>query len=564
MCRHPSRSNTRPRPRADGEAALSTPTEDIVAEIEQRRFQLNISLLKVYNYYRVFVGVALIAMFLQHYTETRLGLLRADLFFWVTLSYCLINLLSAVTTQALPARLFRNQFATVFSVLYDIGSLTWLMYLSGGVGSGLGVVILVAVAAGSVLVTGRASTFLAAVAAIAVLYEEFLVSLARPDFASDYFQAGILGGTYFATAIAIQTLSARLRRTEITALERAAEVADLERINRSIIQRMRTGIIVVDRQNHCRVLNQSARSLLGLATREDTLPALPEALLSRLRAWRADTRIRTRPFGVTPTTPEIRANFSAVRAERPEAEVIVFLEDTVEVQQQAQQLKLAALGRLAASIAHEIRNPLGAISHAGQLLSESRNLDKGDTRLTDIINMQSQRMNGVIENVLELSRRKPPAPVRLNLKDWIEEFVKQFPQTEIETPQIPVVVHEPATQIRVDPSQLNQALTNLLLNGLRYSKQQTGIASVTLEGGLDHATDRPYLNVIDSGPGVADEQLDHLFEPFFTTERAGTGLGLYITRELCEANQARVTYTRHVGGGSCFRITFAHPDRITA
>ena len=142
-----------------------------------------------------------------------------------------------------------------------------------------------------------------------------------------------------------------------------------------------------------------------------------------------------------PTTPEIRANFSAVRPERPDADVIVFLEDTVEIQQQAQQLKLAALGRLSASIAHEIRNPLGAISHAGQLLSESRNLDKGDTRLTDIINMQSRRMNGVIENVLELSRRKPPSPTRLNLNNWLTDFVAEFRQSMPDPVDIRVNVH---------------------------------------------------------------------------------------------------------------------------
>jgi two-component system sensor histidine kinase PilS (NtrC family) len=87
---------------------------------------------------------------------------------------------------------------------------------------------------------------------------------------------------------------------------------------------------------------------------------------------------------------------------------------------------------------------------------------------------------------------------------------------------------------------------------------------VLLEGGIDGATDRPYLNVIDYGPGVPDGKEKNLFEPFFTTERTGTGLGLYITRELCEANQARVAYSRHEGGGSCFRITFSHPDRISA
>ena len=538
--------------------------DDIVAEIEQRRFQLNINLLKVYNYYRVFVGVALLAMFLQHYTETRLGRLRPETFLWVALFYTGINLLSAMSTQALPARLFRRQLAAVVFVLYDISTLAWLMYLSGGVGSGLGVVILVAVAAGSVLVTGRVSAFIAAVASIVVLYEEFYVSLMPPDYRSDYFQAGILGAIYFATAFAIQTLSARLRRTEITSLSRAAEVADLERVNRSIIQRMRTGIIVVDNNDRPRMLNQSARSLLGLAAHDQTAPALPDPLLERLRAWRADTGVRTGPFEIAPTTPEIRANFSAVRPERPDADVIVFLEDTVEIQQRAQQLKLAALGRLSASIAHEIRNPLGAISHAGQLLSESRNLDKGDTRLTDIINMQSRRMNGVIENVLELSRRKPPSPIRLNLKNWLTEFVTEFRQSMPDAVDIRINVQPATTEVRVDPGQLGQALTNLAVNGLRYSKEKTGRATLAIDGGIDQSTDRPYLNVVDDGPGVPDDRVDNLFEPFFTTERTGTGLGLYITREMCEANQARVTYSRDQRGGSCFRITFAHPDRITA
>jgi len=469
-----------------------------------------------------------------------------------------------MSTQALPARLFRRQLAAVVFVLYDISTLAWLMYLSGGVGSGLGVVILVAVAAGSVLVTGRVSAFIAAVASIVVLYEEFYVSLMPPDYRSDYFQAGILGAIYFATSFAIQTLSARLRRTEITSLSRAAEVADLERVNRSIVQRMRTGIIVVDNNDRPRMLNQSARSLLGLAAHDQTAPALPDPLLERLRAWRADTGVRTGPFEIAPTTPEIRANFSAVRPERPDADVIVFLEDTVEIQQRAQQLKLAALGRLSASIAHEIRNPLGAISHAGQLLSESRNLDKGDTRLTDIINMQSRRMNGVIENVLELSRRKPPSPIRLNLKNWLTEFVTEFRQSMPDAVDIRINVQPATTEVRVDPGQLGQALTNLAVNGLRYSKEKTGRATLAIDGGIDQSTDRPYLNVVDDGPGVPDDRVDNLFEPFFTTERTGTGLGLYITRERCEANQARVTYSRDQRGGSCFRITFAHPDRITA
>jgi len=538
--------------------------ERIVAEVERRRFLLNLSLLKTYAYYRVLVGIALLGVFLQPFVSTRIGSLNDTLFFWSAIAYSGINLLSAVTTNALPPRLFERQAITVVVVLVDVIALACLTYLSGGVSSGLGVVLLISVAAASIFVEGRASTFIAAVATIAMLYEEFYLGLSTIYISADYFQAGILGITYFAAALSIRYLSNRLRRTEITSLSRAAEVADLERVNRSIVQRMRTGILVVDREDHVRMANQSARSLLGLASRDDELGAVPTALATRLGDWRMDTYVRGGPFHVTPTTPEIRANFSAVRSEDPAGDVIVFLEDTTEIAQQAQQLKLAALGRLSASIAHEIRNPLGAISHAAQLLSESQSLEKGDRRLTDIIHSHCKRLNGVIENVLEVSRRRPPSPIRLNLKEWLEQFATEFKQAGMDDADIKLNVNPTGTEIRIDPGQLGQAVTNLVQNGLRYSRAATGRAAVLLEGGIDPATERPYLNVIDRGAGVPEGKEKNLFEPFFTTERTGTGLGLYITRELCEANQARVTYSRHEGGGSNFRITFAHPDRISA
>ena len=128
---------------------------------------------------------------------------------------------------------------------------------------------------------------------------------------------------------------------------------------------------------------------------------------------------------------------------------------------------------------------------------------------------------------------------------------------------IEINVEPSDTEVRMDTRQLGQALTNLVSNGIRYSKEAGQDGRVTLEGGIDNRTDRPYLNVIDYGPGVPEAQVSNLFEPFFTTSHSGTGLGLYISRELCEANQARLNYYRHEAGGSCFRITFAHPDRIT-
>jgi two-component system sensor histidine kinase PilS (NtrC family) len=333
-------------------------------------------------------------------------------------------------------------------------------------------------------------------------------------------------------------------------------------VNRQIIQRMRTGILVVDAANRVRMANQSARALLGVSA-DDDLSELPQPLEHHLNGWRDDTDLRAAPLQVRPDTPEIRVNFSAVRTDDPAADVTIFLEDTSEIAQQAQQLKLAALGRLSASIAHEIRNPLGAISHAAQLLRESQKLEPGDRRLTEIIRDHCQRMNGVVENVLETSRRRLPAPVRLTLREHLDHFATTFRDGEKDA-EIAIRVTPQDTEVRMDRGQLDQVLTNLVSNAIRHSREHAGCPGVRLEGGVDQRTERPYLNVIDQGPGVPDDAVERLFEPFYTTARSGTGLGLYISRELCEANHARLTYYRDHEGGACFRITFSHPDRIVA
>ena len=540
---------------------MIAPNTEIMREIEKRQFDLGLGLLKVYNYYRVFVGLALLVVFSQGLMGSRLGYLDPELFGWVGLGYCLINLLTTLLVQVIPQRVFRAQIIGFGLVTGDIFALTWMTYLSGGVASGLGLLVLVAVVAGAILVTGRATTLLAAVASIATLYSEFYLSLTAPDLHDDYFQAGVLGIFYFAFSIVIHFISKQLRDSDVHALTQAAELTDLEHVNRLIIQRMRTGIILVNENNSVRMANQSARRLVG-AREDDELLTLPDKLGDQLAAWRSDTSLRTTPFQIRSDTPEIRVNFSPVRSNGEHGDVTIFLEDTGEIQQQAQQLKLAALGRLSASIAHEIRNPLGAISHAAQLLSESQNLDKGDQRLTDIIHSHGQRMNGVIENVLEMSRRAPPAPVRLSLADFLKDFANDFKEAVGEA-EIEITVDPSDTEIRVDESQLRQALTNLASNAIRHSREHSGEPWVLLQGGLDGPTDRPYVNIIDHGAGVPEAARKDLFEPFFTTERLGTGLGLYISRELCEANQAQLTYLDHADGGACFRISFAHPDRIT-
>ena len=539
-----------------------TQRAEVLAEIERRRAELNLGLLRIYNYYRILVGLALMAIVAQDVVTSPLGTLNPDLFVIVALLYTAANIAVAIVIASSASRWLRGPNTSLAIVLFDVLALTLLMYASGGIGSGLAALVLISVAAGAILITGRRATLIAAAATLVLLYEESYLALLPTNASYDFFQAGIFGSIYFATSLSIQALTRRMRNNDIRAMTQAVELADLERLNRLILQRMRTGIVVVDEVGHVRMSNQSARALMDVAPDQELLQ-LPESLMAELNAWRQDVTRRAPPFRVSPLAPEIRVNFSAVRSDDAHGDVTVFLEDTAEIQQQAQQLKLAELGRLSASIAHEVRNPLGAISHAAQLLGESADLEKPDRRLTDIIINHCHRMNGVVENVLEMSRRKTPMPTRIQLRDHLNDFRTSFLQSLPEA-QIDIQLDNQDTVVRVDPKQLDQVLTNLVDNGIRYSSENEHGQHVTLEGGVETITERPYLNVIDYGSGVDEELVATLFQPFSTSSNSGTGLGLYLARELCEANQAQLSYFRHSGGGSCFRILFSHPDRITA
>jgi len=288
---------------------------------------------------------------------------------------------------------------------------------------------------------------------------------------------------------------------------------------------------------------------------------LPSSILEGLQLWRQN-RIRSLPaVQLENGGPNVRISFSPVRLNDPEGFATIFIEDNGEIEQQAQQLKLSELGRLSASIAHEIRNPLAAISHAAQLLQESPNLARGDERLTAIIHNHTRRMNAVVENVLLLSRRQAPVPERIRLRDLVESFCREFSEAETGvTFQIDIVPIE--TEVRVDVRQIKQVLTNLATNAQRHGGAHT--TTVRFAGGLDPLSDRPVLQIIDNGSGIPEEQEKNLFEPFHTTQLKGTGLGLYLSREICAANQARLSYSRDIQGGACFRILFTHPDRTGA
>jgi two-component system sensor histidine kinase PilS (NtrC family) len=320
---------------------------------------------------------------------------------------------------------------------------------------------------------------------------------------------------------------------------------------------------VLDAKREVLLANHSALTLLG---HEHLLgkvidPYSPQ-LVERLRQWQINPSMASRSMTTSAIGPVLRPGFIAL-TRGTHRHTLVFLDDLSQISQQAQQLKLAALGRLTAGIAHEIRNPLGAISHAAQLLEESEELSGPDQRLSQIIQDQSRRMNLVIENVLQLSRRRQTEPHLLDLKSWLERFVIDLRGRLSAHQAVHLDIGLGTLTTRMDAEQLQQVMTNLVENALRYSGQLHQKAQVWLRLFHDPYSDLPSLEVLDDGPGVADEHLTKIFEPFFTTEAKGTGLGLYLSRELCESNQANLDYIPREGGASCMRITFAHPFKLS-
>ena len=290
--------------------------QEIIAQIADQRRQQNVSLLRIYNYYRIVLGVSLLVFFIREIGERQLGTLAPNYFVFTAAAYIVVNALFAGASLLLPVRMLDRQLLGFFIVVADSLVLALLMHFSEGVSSGLGALLIVSVAAGSILVMGRIATLIPAVTTIAVLYEEFYLSLIPDTPPPDFFQAGLLGALYFGTSLFIQEVSRRLQASEITALQRAAEVAALERLNRLIVQRMRTGIVVLDEHGSVSLRNEAAQDLLGLE-REDEDPTLPDVLFSAWQRWQNDGNHRPEPFWPAPDAPEVRVSFSQLAQQRP-------------------------------------------------------------------------------------------------------------------------------------------------------------------------------------------------------------------------------------------------------
>jgi two-component system sensor histidine kinase PilS (NtrC family) len=512
--------------------------------------------LQLFNLYRFALATLFIVIF--HFNDGALppplGILLPKLFYLSCISYLGFSLLATVfIIKHRPNFIWQRNI----HVLVDIGFITTLLYSSGGVASGVGMLLIVTIAFASMLSTGREPLLFAALASLAVLGEETLTYITQPAAHTSYPQAGLLGFALFTTAIIAHVLARRTRESEELAAQRSLDLANMAQLTEYTIQQMRTGVLVVDHDTRVRLINSAAWRLLGspMVPAHIQLAQYCPELSTQLKRWRQGNLERGSTLTPSRSNHELLPQFLHIGNDTLSG-TLIFLEDATVAAKQAQQLKLASLGRLTASIAHEIRNPLGAVSHAAALLAEAPELSAADLRLTEIIKNHTQRINTIIEDVLRLGRRDQSHGEQFELAPWLEEFCTEFLQGENkEKSTISWLCKEETLQIHFDPVHLRQILTNLCQNGLRHAANAPS-PRVELVASSQNE-DWGCLDIIDHGPGIPEEAHSHIFEPFFTTESSGTGLGLYIARELAVCNQAKLRYEPTEDINSRFRLHFA-------
>ncbi len=409
-------------------------------------------------------------------------------------------------------------------------------------------------------------------AALGVLVQQILAGVTDVAPTADYTTAGVLGVVLFVIALLAWPIANRLRESEALVRRQEVDLANLAQLSQYIVQHLRESILVVDPRDRIRLINESAAQMLGDSS------AYPDALLGEasprllylLETWRQGSHLTGTLPPAEPTfvgadgATLIRAHFAPLGVTIP-APILIFLEDTSLLTEKVQQSKLAALGRLSASIAHEIRNPVGAMSHAGQLLAESPGMGTEERRLTDIIRSNADRVSSIINNVLRLSKREETHLERLSLEIWTEEFLEEFTQTmQCPADKLRTVAPASEVEVRADPSQLRQIVWNLCENALKHGGAHQSDAQVEIRWGRLSPNSRPFLEIADRGPGVPAEHLERIFEPFFSGRSGGTGLGLFLARELAQTNGATLLYEPRTGGGSIFRLIFADPRRWEA
>ncbi|MGH8728589.1 MAG: sensor histidine kinase [Burkholderiales bacterium] len=499
--------------------------------------------LSYFNGYRFVVAFVLLVTAVIVGDGLTFGSRNHPLFIYLAAAYLAASFVSFFLIELRwPA--FSRQLALIMGG--DIAFIVLLTYASGGITSGLSLLLLPSLAATGSLSRGKMSVFYAALASVCVLGESAYEVAALSAPLGQYVQAGLLSIGYFATAWVAHTLAKHTAGAEELAAKREIDLANLGQVSQFVIEDMRDGVIVVDEKGVIRQRNLAAEKLFGAGPgKEQLLREYSPVLAERLREWRRNPAMSFEPLMSTVTHNPIHPRFMRVGRQHYFGAVI-FLEDLRRVQAQAQQLKLAALGRLTASIAHEIRNPLSAISHATELLQEESDYSSTQSRLMQIISDNTQRLNRMVQEVLKLGRWDHGQPETIDPGAFLAKFIKEFSNIEKTPPDTFAIELNTERGIVFDRTHFNQVLWNLARNALRHCQKLPGSITFTVDaGGMDNTV---RFAIKDDGRGVPPALRGQLFEPFFTTVSSGTGLGLCIAREVCEGNGATLDYVPGEGG----------------
>ncbi len=444
------------------------------------------------------------------------------------------------------------------SLSTDTIFLSLLVILTAGIEDGIGILLVFTCGAAAIILPLRNALLLASFACLSMIGTASWGFFMESGESRGLIQAGLFGSTALVTAILANQLAYWARDYRLIAEKRKAALTELEQANELIIRRMRTGVIAVDENNKIRVMNESAWFSMGSPkTREKPLRELSPRLDQALSDWKREPTVDPKPLVLEPSQANILPSFVALPAESGLG-AMIFLTDNNVVARRAVELSVNSLAKLSGSIAHEIRNPLSALNHASQLLEESPQIRLSEMRLIHIIQNHAKRMNGIVENILQLSRREQSQPDVVPLHLFLPEFAMEFETSKVNhSLDFAAAFDEDDAFVLYDKGQLHQCLWKLLDNAVDHASHGNMTPRVRLRLRTDTASGFCVVTIADNGPGINKEQLSKIFEPFYTTRKEGSGLGLYIARQLCEANQAELTVDSEPGDGAYFHIRMA-------
>lgn len=509
--------------------------------------------LQLFNLYRMMLAFSFWMLTKLNIEEQFFTVTNDDLYDITSLSYFLLS----ITFLTIPFFIRRYYYLQInLCIFLDITAIILLMHACGGITSGIGLLLIVLVSAHSLLVSERWALFSATMATILLIFENIYDIFKYDMPINSLMQIGLLGSVLLISAYIINTLAVRIRQHQKSLIQQTRQLNAIQQLNTQIVNAMHEGVMVFDAQQHINHINNAAYRLLNFypAQKIESIRNLPKNFQQAFEAWKQGKREHY-ILSHTAAIAETRLNFQPLGKD-PTTGTIVFIYDATQEIQRAHDLKLASLGHLTANIAHELRNPLGAISHASQLLGESSEITSQEQDLINIIREHCNRMNAIIQNVLSISSRKKPEVSKIKLFPWLKKWIKNFSSPDFPHPTFNFKHNNQRVTVQADPSQLAQVLINLCENGLRASFRHTGQATLTFRIQSHSEFSAVTLDIIDQGFGIPKTIVKHIFEPFFTTEKSGSGLGLYLAKELCDINNIRLETIVEPHSGAIFRLTF--------